>query len=129
MLISWAFVVEPPIGIEPMTYALRGARAVAAHALAAPIARATARMALAALELSGGPVHEPVHARDPAPRGILLLYVNVADVHGTASASGQGAREARHGEQPKSLRARTNTRRYARPFWSGGLPSSRRRAG
>jgi hypothetical protein len=21
---SWAFVVEPPIGIEPMTYALRG---------------------------------------------------------------------------------------------------------
>jgi hypothetical protein len=60
--LSW----EPPIGIEPMTYALRGARAAAAHALAAPIARAIARMALAALGLSGDPVHESVHARDPA---------------------------------------------------------------
>ena len=70
--------VEPPIGIEPMPYALRGARAVAAHALAAPIARAIARMARAALGLSGDPVHEPVHVRDPAS-GILLLCVNVAD--------------------------------------------------
>ena len=61
---SGAFRVEPPIGIEPMTYALRGARAVAAHALAAPIARATARMALATLALSGGPVHDPVHVRE-----------------------------------------------------------------
>jgi hypothetical protein len=49
-----------------MTYALRGARAAAAHALAAPIARAIAQMALAALGLCGDPVHEPVHARDPA---------------------------------------------------------------
>jgi hypothetical protein len=47
-----------------MTYALRGARAVAAHALPAPITRAMARMALAALGLSGDPVHESVHARD-----------------------------------------------------------------
>ena len=59
-------LLEPPIGIEPMTYALRGVRAAAAHALAAPIARAIAQMALAALGLSGNPVHEPVHARDPA---------------------------------------------------------------
>jgi hypothetical protein len=58
MLSSW----EPPIGIEPMTYALRAARAAAAHALAAPIARAIAWVALAALGLSGDPVHEPVHA-------------------------------------------------------------------
>ena len=49
-----------------MTYALREARSLAAHALAARIARAIARMALAALELSGDPVHEPVHARGPA---------------------------------------------------------------
>jgi predicted DNA-binding transcriptional regulator YafY len=61
-LSSW----EPPIGIEPMTYALREARAAPAHALAAPIARAIARMALAALGLSGDPVHEPVRVRDPA---------------------------------------------------------------
>ena len=58
--------VEPPIGIEPMTYALREARSQATHALAAPMAPAIARMALAALGLSGDPVHEPVHARDPA---------------------------------------------------------------
>ena len=59
---------EPPIGIEPMTYALRGARAPAAHALAAPMARAIAPAALVALGLSGDPVHEPVHARAPASR-------------------------------------------------------------
>ena len=55
--------VEPPIGIEPMTYALRGERSRAAHALAAPIARAVASIALATLGLSGDPVHEPVHDR------------------------------------------------------------------
>ena len=49
-----------------MTYALREARARAAYALAAPIPQAIAQMALAALGLSGNPVHEPVHARDPA---------------------------------------------------------------
>ena len=57
---------EPPIGIEPMTYALREARAPAAHALAAPIAQEIALMALTALGLSGDPVHEPVHVRGPA---------------------------------------------------------------
>ena len=55
--------VEPPIGIEPMTYALRGACALPAYALAAPIAPAIALTALVALGLSGYPVHEPVHAR------------------------------------------------------------------
>ncbi len=53
---------EPPIGIEPMTYALREACEPAAHALAAPIAPVIALTALAALGLSGYPVHEPVHA-------------------------------------------------------------------
>ena len=62
MLSSW----EPPIGIEPMTYALRVARSRAAYALAAPIARVMAPVALAALGLSGEPVHEPVHVREPA---------------------------------------------------------------
>jgi hypothetical protein len=57
------FRVEPPIGIEPMTYALRGARDLAAHALAAPIAPIIALTALAALGLSGDPVHETVHTR------------------------------------------------------------------
>jgi hypothetical protein len=45
-----------------MTYALREARAPAVHALAAPIARVMARMALAALRLAGDPVHDSVHA-------------------------------------------------------------------
>ena len=60
-LSSW----EPPIGIEPMTYALRGASSPASHALAAPIAREIALIAHAALGLSGDAVHEPVHVRDP----------------------------------------------------------------
>jgi hypothetical protein len=45
-----------------MTYALRGACALAAHALAAPMAPVIALTALAALGLSGDPVHKPVHA-------------------------------------------------------------------
>ena len=48
-----------------MTYALREARSQAAHALAASIAQVMARITLAALELSGDSVHEPVHASAP----------------------------------------------------------------
>jgi hypothetical protein len=54
--------LEPPIGIEPMTYALRGACSLPARALAAQIASIIAVTALAALALSGDPVHKPVHA-------------------------------------------------------------------
>ena len=57
------FRVEPPIGIEPMTYALREARSLALHALAAPITQEIALAALAALGLSKNPFHEPFHAR------------------------------------------------------------------
>jgi len=60
--------VEPPIGIEPMTYALREARSRAARTLAAPIARIIALTALAALGLSKDPFHEPFHARGLASR-------------------------------------------------------------
>ena len=48
-----------------MTYALRGACYLTSHTLAAPIAPAIALTALAALGLSGDPVHEPVHAQHP----------------------------------------------------------------
>jgi hypothetical protein len=71
MLSSW----EPPIEIEPMTYALRGACALTAHALAAPMAPVIALMALAALGLSDDPVHEPVHARASAPVILLLCVI------------------------------------------------------
>src|SRR5215471_10167286 len=47
----------PRPGIEPMTYALRGARSRAAHTLAAPIPRIIALMALAGLGLSKDPFH------------------------------------------------------------------------
>ena len=53
--------MEPPIGIEPMTYALRGACSPPAHPLAATMPQAIAQMALAALGLCADPVHEPVH--------------------------------------------------------------------
>jgi hypothetical protein len=53
---------------KPASSALRGARSRAAHALAAPIARVIARMALAALGLPGDPVHVPVHVRVFASR-------------------------------------------------------------
>jgi hypothetical protein len=52
---------EPPIGIEPMTYALREAREYAAKPLPAPMTPVIAWMTLAALGLSANPVHEPVH--------------------------------------------------------------------
>ena len=54
---------EPPIGIEPMTYALRVTWSLAADALAAPMAREIALMALTALGLPGDPFHDPFHAR------------------------------------------------------------------
>jgi len=50
-----------------MTYALRGARSLTGHALAAPIAWIIALTALAALGLSGVPFHEPFHARGSYP--------------------------------------------------------------
>jgi hypothetical protein len=64
MLFTW----EPPIGIEPMTYALRAACSPAAHPLPAPIARIITLTALAALGLSEDPFHEPFHARGLASR-------------------------------------------------------------
>jgi hypothetical protein len=67
------FRVEPPIGIEPMTYALRGSCSLAAYALAALMALIIALMALTALELSGDPVREPVHA--PRLRAFAVCYV------------------------------------------------------
>jgi hypothetical protein len=53
----YGFYLEPPIGIEPMTYALRGACYLAAHALAARIAPISAMKALAALGLSDDAFH------------------------------------------------------------------------
>ena len=53
---------ESPIGIEPMTYALREACSRALHALAAPVPRKIALTALAALGLSTDPFHDPFHA-------------------------------------------------------------------
>ena len=60
--------MEPPIGIEPMTYALREACSRAAHTLAAPTAPVIALMTPAALGLSGDPVHKPVHGPRPKSR-------------------------------------------------------------
>jgi len=54
---------EPPIGIEPMTYALRGSCSLAAYALAAQMVRKIALTALVALGLSTDPFHDPFHAR------------------------------------------------------------------
>ena len=72
---------EPPIGIEPMTYALREARDLAAHALAVPIARKIAQMALTALGLSGDPFHDPFHARGPYTPAILTADLPIAARH------------------------------------------------
>jgi hypothetical protein len=56
---------ELPIGIEPMTYALREACSRPPHALAAPIAPVIALTTPAALGLSDDSVHEPVHSSRP----------------------------------------------------------------
>jgi hypothetical protein len=54
-----------------MTYALRGACCLAAHALPAPIAPVIALIALTTLGLSGAPFHEPSHALYPASRAAV----------------------------------------------------------
>ena len=56
--LSW----EPPIGIEPMTYALREAREYAAAPLPAQTARRTAPEALIALGFRDYPFHDSFHA-------------------------------------------------------------------
>jgi hypothetical protein len=56
---------EPVSGIEPLTCRLQEVRPHAPSALPALMARVIALMALAGLELSGAPVHEPVHERPP----------------------------------------------------------------
>ena len=53
---------EPPIGIEPMTYALREACAHATRPLPASAARRIATEALIALEFRGYSFHDPFHA-------------------------------------------------------------------
>ena len=55
--------MEPPIGIEPMTYALREARPRAARTLPALIPPIIALTKPATLALSKNPFHEPFHAR------------------------------------------------------------------
>ena len=60
-LVAVLWWLEPPIGIEPMTYALREACSRATRTLAAPIAPVIALMTPAALGLSVDSVHEPVH--------------------------------------------------------------------
>lgn len=50
--------VEPPIGIEPMTYALRETCSLAPIAWPAQITRGIAAVALIALEFPGLPFHE-----------------------------------------------------------------------
>ena len=67
--------MEPPIGIEPMTYALREARFPALRALAATMPRAIAHMAPVALGFCADPVHATVHGR----ACVLLLHVNIVD--------------------------------------------------
>lgn len=56
---------EPVSGIEPLTCRLQEVRPYATCTLAALMARVIALMALVGLELSGAPVHEPVHEWPP----------------------------------------------------------------
>jgi hypothetical protein len=89
MLSSW----EPPIGIELMTYALRGTRDLAAHALTAPMAPVIALMALAALGLSGNPVHKPVHEQEAVARPSDRLNALVLEDRGRLNGSRPVARQ------------------------------------
>ena len=77
-----AGIPEPPIGIEPMTYALRGACSRAAHALAALIARVNGTDGTDGTG-GAGITRRPGPRTGPRPRpcvhAILLLCVNVAD--------------------------------------------------
>ena len=51
--------MEPPIGIEPMTYALREARYRALGPLPAPMPHESATTALKTLGLPATPFHDP----------------------------------------------------------------------
>ena len=70
---------EPPIGIEPMTYALREARALTAHALAALIARANGTDGTGGAGITRRPGPRTGPRPRPCVHAILLLCVNAAD--------------------------------------------------
>ena len=72
-----------------MTYALRGTRDLAAHALTAPMAPVIALMALAALGLSGNPVHKPVHEQEAVARPSDRL--NAPGPRGAGRLNGSGS--------------------------------------
>src|SRR5215831_20204800 len=76
---SWAFSVEPPIGIEPMTYALREARHAAPGALPAQMAAHTRPECSQRTGCSGLPVHDPVHGLgQPLGNRMLLRWTLMA---------------------------------------------------
>ena len=77
-----------------MTYALRGARALPAHALAAPIAQGIAPLALAALGLSTDPFHDPYHAHGLCVMAGLSGEVSRAYGEPCNLSSGPGRRSA-----------------------------------
>ena len=98
---------EPPIGIEPMPYALREARCLPAQALAAPIARVIALTALTPLGLSGDPVHEPVHA--PRPHVLSFCpWMAMWCVRRTSCQPGWAARSCAGGPGSSSWRGGTD---------------------
>jgi hypothetical protein len=80
---------EPPIGIEPMTYALRVACCPPAHALPAPIARIIALTAPTTLGLSGTPFHEPFHGRGAADSEGRPLIGVIIDRQGSDAGVGR----------------------------------------
>jgi hypothetical protein len=68
--------------------ALRGTCDPAAHALTAPMAPVIALMALAALGLSGNPVHKPVHEQEAVARPSERL--NAPGPRGSGAFNGSG---------------------------------------
>src|SRR5262249_5827801 len=85
---------EPPIGIEPMTYALREARFPALGARPALMQRLVRSGCPECPEFHPLPVHDPVHdtpAQDPLTR--LLTVIGGADGTPYAAPAPQGSAE------------------------------------
>jgi hypothetical protein len=85
---------------------IRGTRDLAAHALPAPMALVIALMALAALGLSGNPVHKPVHEQEAVARPSKRL--NAPGPRGSGAFNGSGLWPSRlllsHGLGVRALR-------------------------
>jgi hypothetical protein len=110
---------EPVSGFEPLTCRLQEVRPYAACTLAALMARVIALIALVGLELSGAPVHEPVHEWPP---GISIVVTRCSSRKFSTAMTLRRSGSGDAGQDPPRRDPLPQARRQRPGSASGGPP-------